>query len=108
MPTDLVWKSREHHFDAAHPAASGHFPGNPIIPGAVLLDEVLRAIFLDCEGAARPVEVRLAKFLAPVRPGNHLIIRWVQARDREIRFECRVGDNRLCLTGLIILGTATP
>jgi len=31
-------------FSADHPVAAGHFPGNPIIPGAMLLDEVLQAI----------------------------------------------------------------
>lgn len=27
-----------------HPALPGHFPGHPIVPGAVLLDEVLHAL----------------------------------------------------------------
>ena len=31
------------------PTAAGHFPSNPIIPGALLLDEVVAAI----AGAAR-------------------------------------------------------
>lgn len=29
---------------ADHPALAGHFPGNPLIPGALLLDEALHAI----------------------------------------------------------------
>ena len=27
---------------AAHPALPGHFPGHPIVPGVLLLDEVMR------------------------------------------------------------------
>jgi 3-hydroxymyristoyl/3-hydroxydecanoyl-(acyl carrier protein) dehydratase len=29
---------------ADHPSVEGHFPGNPIFPGAVLLDEILHAL----------------------------------------------------------------
>lgn len=107
MPADQVWTSIEHRFEETHPTASGHFPGNPILPGAVLLDEVLRAIVLNCQRQARPVEVRAAKFLAPVRPGDRVTIRWARVRDREIKFECLVGENRACLTGLIILQGGT-
>ena len=28
----------------SHPALAGHFPDNPIVPGALLLSEVLRAV----------------------------------------------------------------
>jgi 3-hydroxymyristoyl/3-hydroxydecanoyl-(acyl carrier protein) dehydratase len=31
-------------FAPDHPTAAGHFPGNPILPGALLLDEVVLAI----------------------------------------------------------------
>jgi 3-hydroxymyristoyl/3-hydroxydecanoyl-(acyl carrier protein) dehydratase len=34
---------------AEHPALAGHFPGSPIVPGVVLLDEMVRA--LEGEGA---------------------------------------------------------
>ena len=29
---------------AEHPALAGHFPGAPILPGVLLLDEMLREI----------------------------------------------------------------
>jgi len=29
---------------AEHPALAGHFPGAPILPGVLLLDEMLRAV----------------------------------------------------------------
>lgn len=52
-----------------HPALAGHFPGNPIVPGVVLLDAVLRAAGL---GRARLPSV---KFHAPLRPGEEFTIR---------------------------------
>jgi len=27
-----------------HPSLPGHFPGNPVVPGVVILEEVLEAI----------------------------------------------------------------
>lgn len=50
-----------------HPALAGHFPGNPIVPGVVLLDLAIRA--LARQGGLDEAGIRLgsAKFLAPVR-----------------------------------------
>ncbi|GAB1595171.1 hypothetical protein [Lysobacter claricitrinus] len=56
--------------DATHPSLPGHFPGNPIVPGVVLLDHVVEAI----EAAHGPLaRLRLpqVKFLEPLRPGEH-------------------------------------
>jgi 3-hydroxymyristoyl/3-hydroxydecanoyl-(acyl carrier protein) dehydratase len=55
---------------ADHPAAQGHFPGNPIIPGAVLLSETVRAIEARLGRTLEPYRVRRAKFPHPARPGD--------------------------------------
>ncbi len=59
-----------HHFGPGHPAAEGHFPGNPIIPGAVLLREVIAAIFGPNYATGSSFEIVWTKFHVPVRPGN--------------------------------------
>jgi 3-hydroxymyristoyl/3-hydroxydecanoyl-(acyl carrier protein) dehydratase len=53
---------------AQHPALAGHFPGNPIVPGVMILDAVIAAA-QSWLGAGFHVE-RLAyvKFLAPLKP----------------------------------------
>jgi len=53
-----------------HPALPGHFPGYPVVPAVVLLDQVLA---IAERWLARPLGVKAlphAKFLAPLMPGQ--------------------------------------
>jgi 3-hydroxyacyl-[acyl-carrier-protein] dehydratase len=61
---------------SAHPALPGHFPGNPIVPGVVLLDCIAEA--LEREGAGRFAQIRAVKFLAPLRPEEKAELRIVR------------------------------
>lgn len=84
------------HFPSEHPTAEGHFPGNPIIPGAVLLREVIAAI-----APAAPVEILWAKFHVPIRPGDTIQIQWANAQN-EVRFSCSIADSdRPAVTGAL-------
>jgi len=53
---------------STHPALPGHFPGNPIVPGVVLLDRVAAAIENSGERLAR---IGVVKFLTPLKPDEH-------------------------------------
>jgi 3-hydroxymyristoyl/3-hydroxydecanoyl-(acyl carrier protein) dehydratase len=55
-----------------HPAFAGHFPGNPLLPGVVLLDAALHELGCALQLDLRGCRVTAAKFLAPVRPGDAL------------------------------------
>ena len=83
-----------------HPASQGHFPGNPIIPGAVLLSETLQAIEAGLGASLAPFRITSAKFLHPARPGNRLVIEFSRSAPGEIKFTSRV-EGRSVLTGAI-------
>jgi len=82
----MAGHSAEFRVRADEPAVDGHFPGNPIVPGAVLLREVLR--ILAPQGDATCTEIRSARFFHPVRPGDRLVLRWQAQADGSIAFDC--------------------
>jgi 3-hydroxymyristoyl/3-hydroxydecanoyl-(acyl carrier protein) dehydratase len=85
------------HFPADHPTGPGHFPGNPVIPGAILLDELVAALFPgDGCGA-----VLSAKFHHPVRPGDTVAVSH-RTEGEATRFEGRLLENaQLVLSGVL-------
>lgn len=82
-------------FGPDHPAAEGHFPGNPIIPGAVLLSETLRAIENDLGVSLSPFRIKAAKFFSPTRPGDRVLIEFTGGVPGEIRFACAVHGRKV-------------
>jgi 3-hydroxymyristoyl/3-hydroxydecanoyl-(acyl carrier protein) dehydratase len=84
---------------ADHPSVEGHFPGNPIFPGALLLDEILHAIARSRGQLVTAWLVKSAKFLRPVRPGDELEMELTAAPGGDIRFHCRIGALEV-VTGL--------
>jgi 3-hydroxymyristoyl/3-hydroxydecanoyl-(acyl carrier protein) dehydratase len=91
------------NFAAEHPTGAGHFPGNPIIPGALLLAEVVRCIE-QAEGARFvSCRVKAAKFLHPARPGDSVEIEYERAAAGTIEFQCTVAGNRV-LSGAVVAG----
>jgi 3-hydroxymyristoyl/3-hydroxydecanoyl-(acyl carrier protein) dehydratase len=59
-----------------HPSYAGHFPGQPIVPGVLLLDEVMRAVEQHVPDMvlfySAGLEIPVCKFHSPVLPGATL------------------------------------
>ena len=90
---------------ADHPAFAGHFPGQPLLPGVLLLAEVLEAVQASPALAARlgaAPEIAQAKFLAPVGPGSQLDIALFDEAGG-LRFELCC-DGRLAGSGRFVAG----
>jgi len=90
-----TWQTQDFFIPADHPSAAGHFPGKPIIPGALLLDAVVAAI------GQNNITIHSAKFLIPIPHGTPLLLRWQGGGGAEKRFECRTGDDALVMTGIL-------
>lgn len=73
-------------FPAAHPAFPGHFPGSPMVPGALLLAAALQA--LDLGGAG--TRIASAKFLSPVVPDEPVDVLRTAAGRLELRVAGRL------------------
>jgi 3-hydroxymyristoyl/3-hydroxydecanoyl-(acyl carrier protein) dehydratase len=71
-----------------HPALPGHFPGAPILPGVVLLDEILHAL----EAAPTPWRIHTIKFHRIVPPGLALQLDYESRSDGRVHFELRCAD----------------
>jgi 3-hydroxyacyl-[acyl-carrier-protein] dehydratase len=66
-----------------HPALPGHFPGNPIVPGVVLLDRIAAAI--ERLLGKRLAKIAAVKFLAPLKPDESAELR-VSCEGTRVRF----------------------
>ena len=82
-----------------HPAYDGHFPGHPILPGVVILAEVMAAVEAATARAPPQWEISSAKFLGPVTPVTALTLVHEVLDSGSVRFEVRSA------TGVVASGT---
>jgi 3-hydroxyacyl-[acyl-carrier-protein] dehydratase len=90
---------------ADHPAFAGHFPGKPILPGAMLLDTVLHAISVASGIALDVCEINSVKFLSPASPGEVLLIQHRLAPGGTIHFDVVAGMRKI-VSGSIVPGSS--
>ena len=84
---------------ADHPSLQGHFPGAPLVPGVVILDEVLETL-IAWRGTSQLTGVRNVKFLSPLKPEQPFTIS-LSAKSKvaaEVCFCCRA-EHRVIAEG---------
>ncbi len=75
---------------ADHPCLAGHFPGDPIVPGVVVLDRVIDAVQGQADRGV--TGIRRCKFARPLRPGERCTAEWTRQEDT-VRFVCTVAQD---------------
>ena len=83
-----------------HPSLAGHFPGFPVVPGVVLLNEVLDTLRQGSTASLVVKGLPTVKFSSPLRPGESMTIRVEEEGAGRATFSCRV-DARLVASGAI-------
>ena len=89
-------------YEIGHRATEGHFTNRPIIPGVVILADVMRAFRkqnADQSMLSSHYAIRAAKFIRPVLPGQTMTIALKIAAMNDVEnrlavsFECTVADT---------------
>jgi 3-hydroxyacyl-[acyl-carrier-protein] dehydratase len=75
-----------------HPSFDGHFPGQPIVPGALLIDLAVRAV--EKASGHAVIGIAQGKFLSPATPGEPLMLHF-ETTATSVRFdiETRAADK---------------
>ncbi|WP_296652636.1 AMP-binding protein [Paraburkholderia sp.] len=91
---------------AGHPALPGHFPGQPIVPGVVLLDHALMALGAALNRSFDRCRINSAKFLSPAAPGETLDVGFESTASGAIRFTVSAGQREVA-SGVLSAPDAT-
>ncbi len=75
-----------------HPCLPGHFPGRPIVPGVVLLDEAFALILALLPDRAL-ASIAAVKFTVPVLPGQAVEVDYDLTEPDRLRFSGAVAGR---------------
>jgi 3-hydroxyacyl-[acyl-carrier-protein] dehydratase len=83
---------RSFRIAASHPSLPGHFPGQPVVPGVVLLDQI--AAMLESEWKLRLVGLPQVKFIRPLLPECDAEA-VIEGSGGNLRFRISVGNETI-------------
>ena len=83
--------------DPGHPTLEGHFPGHPIVPGVVILDQVIAAFKRERGGSCHVHKIPSVKFLSPLEPGVRIEFRFELSNDHALF--TGICDEKIILSG---------
>ncbi len=81
---------------SAHPCFADHFPGNPIVPGALLLQWLCQALQSHFPGR-RVATIKSLKFLETLAPGDCCrLVLTAGATSGQCKLQLRRGELTVC------------
>ena len=86
---------------ASHPSLKGHFPGNPVVPGVVILDEIIN-IVAELKPGYMVSAIPTVKFTQPLLPEQKVDVTLNEKTDTSISFTCKTTETSL-VTGQLTL-----
>ena len=82
-----------------HPALPGHFPGDPLVPGVVVLERVAAALKAWKNSAVGKLDT---KFVQPLRPGEEATI-VLNDDGARVRFEVTRAEGGVLARGTLLV-----
>jgi 3-hydroxymyristoyl/3-hydroxydecanoyl-(acyl carrier protein) dehydratase len=86
---------------ATHPSLKGHFPNNPIVPGVVILDEVIN-IIKELKQELTVTAIPMVKFTHPLLAEQQVTVEIKEKNETAISFNCSHNEIKL-VTGQLTL-----
>jgi len=86
---------------ADHPSLPGHFPGNPVVPGVLVLDRVLDAVQVASGVPVGALRLPQVKFMQPLLPAQPATVS-VDGVSPKWRFRVHHGE-RMIASGEVVL-----
>jgi len=86
---------------ATHPSLEGHFPNNPIVPGVVIIDEVIN-ILKNLKPELTVTAIPMVKFTHPLLAEQQVAVELKEKSDTAISFSCSHNKIQL-VTGQLTL-----
>lgn len=85
-----------------HPCLPGHFPGQPVVPGVVVLDEVLALVRAEF-GERTLSRMPQVKFAMPLLPEQDAVVE-SDCRGDRLRFRVVRGEDLIASGELVFAG----
>lgn len=81
---------------SSHASLKGHFPNNPVVPGVVILDEIIN-IVKTLKPNSTVDTISMVKFIHPLLAEQQVFVEIKEKSDTAISFNCSHNETKLVI-----------